>query len=112
MGMHFSQKKGREFFVKAAGGEEILQKSMYPLFGMELERISEYRDKYIITSIIPGSIADESGFSANDPIEILTAKLLVDKEALYSEIYAKKRKNGYLDIAVAMFAPLDSPFIF
>lgn len=92
--------------------KEILQKSMYPLFGMELEKISEYRDKYIITSIIPGSIADESGFSANDPIEILTAKLLVDKEALYSEIYAKKRKNGYLDIAVAMFAPLDSPFIF
>lgn len=26
MGMHFSQKKGREFFVKAAGGVEILQK--------------------------------------------------------------------------------------
>jgi S1-C subfamily serine protease len=91
---------------------EIIQKAMFPLFGMELTSVSENNKNFMITSIIPGSAADENGFSVNDPVQINTAKILKDNNAVYAEIYTKKRKNGYLDIALAMLAPLDSPFIF
>ena len=37
-----------------------------------------------------------------------------DKEntTLYTEVYAKNRKKGYLDINVGIAAPLDSPNYF
>ena len=91
---------------------ESVQKAMYPIFGMELTSVSENNKHFMITSIIPGSAADENGFSVNDPVQINTAKVLKENNAVYAEIYTKKRKNGYLDIALAMLAPLDSPFIF
>lgn len=96
-----------EFFQK-----DLLYKAMYPIFGLELEGISDLRKQFRIVSVIPGSIADESGFSENDPIEILNAKIIPEQGLIYSEIYAKKRKNGYLDVAIALASPLDSPFIF
>lgn len=92
--------------------KEPLQRWMYPLVGMELIQVSDIRQKFSITSIIPGSIADESGFSVNDSVEINNPKLLLDKGAVYAEVYAKKRKNGYLDVALVLAAPLDSTFIF
>lgn len=96
-----------EFFKK-----DLLHKAMYPIFGLELEAVSDLRKQFRIVSVIPGSIADESGFSENDPVEILNAKIMPEQGLIYSEIYAKKRKNGYLDVAIALASPLDSPFIF
>ena len=85
----------------------------YPLFGMELVPSSaSNRRKFSVQTIVKGSNADESGFSVNDPVEIIRTKLLEDRQAVYAEVYTKKRKSGYLEVNLAVGAPLDSPYLF
>ena len=66
----------------------------------------------MVQSIVKGGIADESGFSQNDPVEIIRTKLFEDDGAVYAELYTKKRKSGYLDVNLAVGAPLDSLYFF
>ena len=92
---------------------DILAGSFIPLFGMKLTSVSTVSSrKYSISSIIKGSVADESGFSENDPVEIQNVKFNDDNSAVYAELYAKKRKKGYLDASMAIASPLDSPYYF
>lgn len=92
---------------------DIIAKSFVPIFGMKLIPVSTASSKkYSIETIIKGSIADESGFSENDPIEIRNIKLLENNSAMYAEIYAKNRKKGYLDGVMAIGGALDSPYYF
>ena len=92
---------------------DIIAKSFVPIFGMKLLSVSTSSSKkYSIESIIKGSIADESGFSENDPVEIRSIKLNDDNSVIYAEIYAKNRKKGYLDGMMAIASQLDSPYYF
>ena len=63
-------------------------------------------------NVIKGSIADETGFSENDPVDIRNITFNSDNTAIYAEIYAKNRKKGYLDISMGLSAPLDGPNYF
>ena len=92
---------------------DIIAKSFVPIFGMKLVSVSTSSSrKYSIESIIKGSVADESGFSENDPVEIRNIKLNDDNSIMYVEIYAKNRKKGYLDGMMAIASQLDSPYYF
>lgn len=92
---------------------DIIAKAFVPIFGMKLIPVSTSSSrKYSIEMIIKGSVADESGFSENDPVEVRNIKLNDDNSAMYAEIYAKNRKKGYLDGMMAIGAALDSPFYF
>ena len=92
---------------------DIIAKSFAPIFGMRLISVSSSNSRrYSVESVIKGSVADESGFSENDPIEIRSIRLSDDNSAMYAEIYAKNRKKGYLDGMMAIVAPLDSPYYF
>jgi S1-C subfamily serine protease len=86
---------------------------MYPLFGMHLIPTSTTdRSQFTINSIAKGSIADESGFSVNDPVSMKSTKVSPDGSYLIAEIYTKKRKSGYLDVNISMGAPMDSSLFF
>ncbi|MCR4821715.1 MAG: S1C family serine protease [Treponema sp.] len=92
---------------------DVIAKAFVPIFGMKLLSVSTSSSKkYSIEKIIKGSIADESGFSENDPVEIRNVKFNEDNSAIYAEVYAKNRKKGYLDGIMAIAAPLDSPYYF
>lgn len=92
---------------------DIIAKSFLPIFGMQLVHVSTSNSrKYSIEQILKGSVADESGFSENDPVEIRNIKLLEDNSVIYAEIYAKNRKKGYLDGVMAIGSQLDSPYYF
>lgn len=99
-------------------GKEIYEREaeyrmFYPLFGMELVPSSAgNKRRFTVQSIVKGGIADESGFSPNDPVEIIRTKLFEDDGAVYAELYTKKRKSGYLDVNLAVGAPLDSLYFF
>ena len=99
-------------------GKEIYERDaeyrvFYPLFGMELIPSSVgNKRKFTVQSIVKGGIADESGFSVNDPVEIIRTKIFEDDGAVYAELYTKKRKSGYLDVNLAVGAPLDSLYFF
>ena len=92
---------------------DLLSSSLLPILGMELVRTSTSNKKlYGIKKVIKGSSADEAGFSEGDPIQIISANLQQDNTVLVVQVYAKKRRNGYLDVGMALGAPLDSECYF
>ncbi len=92
---------------------DIIADSFKPIFGMKLVKASTSSSrKYQIQSVIRGSIADESGFSENDPVEVTGVEFNQEKSAMMATISAKKRKKGYIDITMAISAPMDSPYYF
>jgi S1-C subfamily serine protease len=92
---------------------DIIAHAFTPIFGMELIPVSNSsRRSYSITRVLKGSIADQSGFSPQDPVDVLKIQVSKEKDALLAQVYTKKRKNGYFDLAITIGAPLDSPNYF
>jgi S1-C subfamily serine protease len=95
--------------------EESLEKDLrdnvlLPLFGMKLERTGQFlwRANYAVRRVLPGSIADETGLSKDDPLIIQGWE--VDRENRFAllRIYVKKRKSGFLESVVQLAAYLDT----
>ena len=92
---------------------DMVQNSFVAIFGMELTPSSTESSKtYMVKRVIPGSAADENGFSENDPLTIGRIQFNDEKSAIMVMFSTKNRRNGYLDINVAMQAMLDSPYYF
>lgn len=92
---------------------DLEYKVMLPAFGMELVPVSvRNKRNFTVRSLIRGSIADESGFSENDAIQLIFTRIEKKDGVIVSEIYAKKRKNAYLEANIVIVAPLDSPLFF
>ncbi|MBQ9630697.1 MAG: serine protease [Treponema sp.] len=92
---------------------DLLTGSFVPIFGMCLVPSSTLSKRvYSITNVISGSIADESGFSENDPITVYAVKFNDDYSAVFASIYTKRKKKGFLDISLVLASSLDSPYYF
>ncbi len=92
---------------------DIGYKMIYPMFGMELIPSSVgNKNQYTIQSIVRGSIADESGFSIHDPVQILRTTITENEDVVIIETFTQKRKSGYFEVSVSVGAPLDSLFLF
>ena len=92
---------------------DLISSALYPLIGMELVRVSTTnKNKYSVTKVIKASIADESGFSEGDPVEIVKKELSPKKDILFLQIYAQRKNNGYLDFGLGLQVPLDSFYYF
>jgi S1-C subfamily serine protease len=99
---------GYEIFMN-----DLMNSSFFPIYGMSLISSSTtMKYQYMITDILKGSVADESGFSENDPVYINQVKFNDDKSVIYTEISTRKSKKGYLDIMMGLTAQLDSPYYF
>jgi hypothetical protein len=82
-----------------------------PLFGLILDPsvANPIVPSYLIKSVIRGSIADEAGLSAQDPVRL--GRFLVEEKDGYAllNIEVKKRSSGYLETSMQLPAMLDSP---
>ncbi len=90
---------------------DIPSRALLPLTGFELEPVGNTK-RYLVSSVVRGSIADESGFSEQDVVEI--REFRVDEKAGFVtiQLFTKRRKSGYLDAFIGLFASLDSPSYF
>lgn len=92
---------------------DLLNSSLVPLVGMELTSSSTVSKKaYMITRILSGSVADESGFSENDSVFVSDIKFNGDKSAAFIQISTKRQKKGYLDLQMGLPVMLDGPYYF
>lgn len=92
---------------------DLICNSFEPLFGMKLVNASSiYHKEYVISNIIPGSIADQSSFSNGDKVSL--KGIVFDKEnsAIYAQIYSKRKKKGFLDITMILETSYDSSYYF
>lgn len=96
-----------------AYNREPIEDFFLPSFGMQLKRISMHnKNQFEIESIIKGSIADENGFSIQDPVEIKKIKLLEKNTIIYAELFTRKRNKAYFEVSLAIGSSLDSPYFF
>ncbi|UTC57827.1 serine protease [Treponema sp. OMZ 305] len=86
-------------------------RAMLPAYGIYLESAGG-KKSFRITEVIPGSYADETGFSAGDYLEIHKMEVQKAEEALFTRIYTKRRKSAYLDTFMDIWAYLDNPSYF
>ena len=79
-----------------------------PIFGMTINSVSKsiFGSEYIITEVFPGTIADETGLSINDPFTIRKWELIDDQKIIIMQIRIKKRKAGFLESGVQLGAYL------
>jgi hypothetical protein len=82
------------------------------LLGMSVKRLPGgvfAENDFTVSSIRPGSIADEAGLSADDPFTLY--RLVVEKKEHLAliQIHVKKKKSGYLESIIQIPVPLDTP---
>lgn len=92
---------------------DSIENAFYPIIGMKLVPASSiHKNQFIIEKVLKASGADEAGFSENDPVEIKKLEFNADKTVILIQVFAKKRKKGFMDINLGLSAPLDSPYYF
>lgn len=90
---------------------DLQSRAFLPLFGMNLQRIGSKR-QYTVASVVRGGIADETGFSKSDVVEIRAFVPDTKNGTLLTQVAAKRRKSGYMPTFIAMGTSLDSPYYF
>ncbi len=89
------------------------QDKLFPaLFGMALTPLPNElfeSSNYSVAKVWPGSIADESGLSENDPISLKRFFVDRDQRVAIAQLYVKKRKAGFLESIIQIPASLDIP---
>lgn len=85
--------------------------SFVPLFGAGLVNSSTTnKNSYTITKVLKGSIAEELKLSENDQITVSDVRLDPKNKYIFAQIYAKRRKSGFLDISIMLSSSYDSPY--
>ncbi|MCG8478641.1 MAG: PDZ domain-containing protein, partial [Spirochaetales bacterium] len=85
--------------------------SLFPvLFGMNVDQVSgaPWGPDYVITEVLPGSIADESSLSVDDPFALRNWRVDPDLRAAFIQIIIRRRKAGFLESGVQLGAYLDT----
>ncbi|SIQ21976.1 serine protease, S1-C subfamily, contains C-terminal PDZ domain [Alkalispirochaeta americana] len=95
--------------------EEALKRqpieALFPvLFGMNVEEISSppWGPDYVITEVFPGTSADESSLSPNDPFSLRNWRVDTDLRAAFIQIVIKKRKAGFLESGLQLGSFLET----
>ena len=92
---------------------DLISNSFIPIFGMELVSASGHSQrKFVISDILKGSVADESGFSVTDPVYVSGIDFSEKKDAIAIQINTRRKKRGYLDVSIMLTSSLDSPYYF
>ena len=103
-----------EIPLKAALTRDAREHLLTPLFGFTVERISGsgLHQNYRIVSVLPGSIADEAGFTAGDSFSL--RKWIHDEEydVVAIQLVLKGRKAGFLESAIQIASYLDVNTVF
>lgn len=95
--------------IDVALERDIKENVFVALFGFSLEQTGESKlsRAYLVKDIYKGSIADETGISVDDPLNI--QRWYVDKKNRIAalQIYIKKRKVGFMETAIQLAAYLE-----
>jgi S1-C subfamily serine protease len=95
--------------LKAIEAEQISE-VFAPLFGMTTNEVGRFpwQQEFVVTDVYPGTIADETGLSENDPFSLLDWRYNEERRAVGIEIVVRKRKAGFLETAVQLAAPVET----
>ncbi|MDR1626082.1 MAG: S1C family serine protease [Spirochaetia bacterium] len=80
-----------------------------PLFGFSARRISSgfFSTDYTVERVYPGSVADETSISENDPFTLHSWQVDTERKIVLMQIAIKKRKAGFLEGGIQLGAYLE-----
>jgi serine protease Do len=96
--------------VETALQKDTLDNVIYPLFGMQLVKVGSFlwKNQYVIHRVAKGSVADEAGFSQDDPVTIQDWQLDSEKGYVMLQLYVKKKKQGFMESIIQIAAYLET----
>jgi hypothetical protein len=96
--------------VERALDREPIERLFPVLFGMDVDEVSAapWGPDFVITKVFPGSIADESSLSVDDPFALRDWRVDRDVRAAFIQIVIKKRKAGFLESGLQLGAFLET----
>lgn len=96
--------------IEESLAKDLRDNVLLPLFGMKIEKTSRFlwRTDYTVRRVLPGSIADETGLSKDDPLSIQGWELDNENRYVLLRIFVKKRKSGFLESAIQLAAYLET----
>ncbi len=77
---------------------QLVNSWLPPLFGMrvaDMQSESKY-SQYVITDVFPGSVADETGLSKDDPFELINWIYDEEQSIAILQIYIQQKTKGFL----------------
>ncbi|HUX49402.1 MAG TPA: trypsin-like peptidase domain-containing protein [Spirochaetia bacterium] len=82
-----------------------------PLFGMDVHSTSNlpWQRDFVVTHVYPGSIADETGLSVQDPFSVVNWQVDTQRRAAILQIVVRTRKAGFLEHAIQIASYLEIP---
>jgi S1-C subfamily serine protease len=94
-----------------AAAKDSKERMAAPLFGMILTPAvgNGFSSSFFIKRVIRGSIADDAGLSAQDPVSIRAFRIEKESGIAMMDISVKKRRMGYMETSMRLPALLDSP---
>ena len=92
---------------------DLISNATLCLLGMRLVPSStENRNSYTIDKVITGSTADDLHFSSGDEVKIINVAVDQKNEFIYIQLYTRRKKTAFLDMAMGLSASFDSPYYF
>jgi len=95
--------------VEVALQRDTRDHALLPLFGLGVQRIGRtlVREEHRVTRVVPGSVADESRISVDDPVRIEEFGVDQASRTAWLRVLVKKRRAGYLQASVLLAAALE-----
>ena len=95
--------------VEVALQRDTRDHALLPLFGLGVQRIGRTlaREEHRVTRVVPGSVADESRISVDDPVRIEEFGVDQASRTAWLKVLVKKRRAGYLQASVLLAAALE-----
>ncbi len=80
-----------------------------PLFGMEINDVSTlpWQRNFVVTEVYPGSVADETGLSPQDPFSLHRWEVDYERRIALAQIIIRKRKAGFIESGVQLASYLE-----
>lgn len=96
--------------IEVALRRQSIERLFPVLFGMDVDDISgaPWGPDFVITEVYPGTIADESSLSVDDPFALRDWRIDNELRAAFIQIVIKKRKAGFLESGMQLGAYLET----
>lgn len=92
---------------------DYIANAFYPFFGMKLVSVDEAnRRNFKVTDVLKNSSAEELHFTNEDLVYLDSIHIDENSGMLYAQIWTKRKKKGFFDVAIVLQTSLDSPYFF
>ena len=89
---------------------DSIKNVLVPLFGMKLKEAGNFlwETNYVVEEVIRGSIADNTGISVNDPLNVQAWEVIEDDRIVVLQVFIRKKEAGFLESVIKLVAYLES----